>query len=113
MPLEIFLNLSEENIIIHELLTDEEILKMVEEEEEEKEEEEKEEEEEGDLYSDLIEEEKLVVLAKVVAILEAENDCKQSDVAVTVMRRIQRKIRWSIADEKAKEKVQRCITDFF
>ena len=78
---------------------------------------EKEEEEEEDrndlllLYGNLTEE-KLIVLAKAVAILEAENDCKQSDIAVTVMHRIQRKFRWSIAEEKEKGKVQRCITDF-
>jgi hypothetical protein len=101
-----------EEVYTHELLTDVEILEaaqMVDEDEGQ-------EEAEANVsapYTNLSEQEKVVALAKAIAIIEENRENQAAEAAIKCLRQAQRDIRWGILEKKQQELKQTSIERFF
>ena len=108
MPLDNFLNPASEDTEIQEQFTDEEIIEMVQNVDEDPEQEEA----EVDLpspFANMTNQEKIVTLAKAIAIAEEELEGHEEDFQV--LRKVQRNLRWKEQQRKCSGN-QTSITNF-
>ena len=65
------------------------------------------------LYSDLSKEEEIKALAMAIAIYERkETTLSTMDIIIEVLRKVEKKIRWELAEEKEQKPTQLSITQF-
>lgn len=113
MSPEEFVSPAPEESNAHELLTDEEILQAAQIVDEDGDQEEA--ENNPPLpYVDLPKQEKVIILAKAIAIVEAEREnWQETHAGIRLFRNVQRDLRWSIMEEKQQNLKQTSIMQFF
>jgi uncharacterized protein CbrC (UPF0167 family) len=115
MSFENFLEPPNEDEFTQEFLTDDEILELAQVDENEDSDQELAEQDIPPLYHDLSQQEKIVVLAKAIAIIEAEGADGLADIAQACegLRKAQRNLRWKVTEANRPKFIQPSIMQFF